>query len=195
MDTKKAIVFAMIEEFSEKGYMASMSDLSKRVGIKVPSIYSHYKSKDEIILLCIKDEIKNFKIYYHTYLQDLKTRSTESILKDLFYAYIQYFKNVSKLRFWNNFDLIPNIELRKEGLNLYIEYMLELELEIKQIFSFGVSSGELRADLDKEAYLMYIILIQGVLRGMLKLEEISVNSTKYYEKVWQMYWKTIKIGE
>ena len=191
-DTKKEIILAMKEEFALKGYMASMSDISKRVGIKVPSIYSHFKSKDDIVLLCIKDEIETFTAYYRANLIWPSDQTVEGTLKHLFFAYINYFKDLDKLRFWNNFDLIPNLELRHASLTLYKQYMLKLQSEISPIFDQGILRKEIRADLDPEAYLMYIVTLQGVLRGMLKFEGLGNPTEQYYEKVWNMYWESIK---
>ena len=192
MDTKREIVLAMKEVFAEKGYMASMSDISKIVGIKVPSIYSHYQSKDEIIYLCIHDEIETFTQYYRSNLRRTQEESVEFSLKHLFFSYIEYFKDLNKLRFWNNFDLIPNLELRHTSLEAYKKYMLKLQEEIKALFLLGIEKGEIKSDLNTEAYLMYIVTIQGVLRGMLKFEGFENPTDHYYAKIWEMYWETVK---
>ena len=47
--TKERIALAALDLFSEYGYDGvGMELLAKRVGIKGPSIYAHYKSKEEI---------------------------------------------------------------------------------------------------------------------------------------------------
>ena len=191
-DTKMEIILAMKEEFALKGYMASMSDISKRVGIKVPSIYSHFKSKDEIVLLCIKDEIETFTKYYRANLIWPSDQTVEGTLKHLFFAYIDYFKELDKLRFWNNFELIPNLELRHACLALYKQYMLKLQSEICPIYEQGILKKEIRSDLDQDAYIMYIVTLQGVLRGMTNFEGFGQPTDRYYEKVWKMYWESIR---
>ena len=96
MDTKREIVLAMKEVFAEKGYMASISDVSKIVGIKVPSIYSQYHSKDEIIYLCVQDEIETFTQYYRSHLRRTHEESVEFSMKYFFFSYIAYFKDLKK---------------------------------------------------------------------------------------------------
>lgn len=50
LDTRQEILDAAAIEFSEKGYEGtSLRDIAKRVGIKPPSIYNHFKSKNEIL--------------------------------------------------------------------------------------------------------------------------------------------------
>lgn len=48
-DTKDRIMMAALELFSEKGYEAvSVGQLAEAVGIKAPSLYKHYASKQDI---------------------------------------------------------------------------------------------------------------------------------------------------
>ena len=50
MDRKEEIILATLELASESGLKSvSMSRIADRVGIKAPSLYNHFKSKDEII--------------------------------------------------------------------------------------------------------------------------------------------------
>lgn len=49
MDTKKRILDAALTLFSEKGYAnVFVADIAQAVGIKAPSLYKHYKSKQDI---------------------------------------------------------------------------------------------------------------------------------------------------
>ena len=54
MDKKTEILNSAYKHFSKRGYNVSMSDIAKDVGIKTPSLYSHFTSKDEIILIVIE---------------------------------------------------------------------------------------------------------------------------------------------
>ncbi|HHX62644.1 MAG TPA: TetR/AcrR family transcriptional regulator [Epulopiscium sp.] len=192
MDTKKEIIMAMKEVFSEKGYMASMADVAKIVGIKVPSIYSHYKSKDEIIYLCMQDEFEMVKAYYKSNMVITSEDSIESILEHMFFAYIEYFKDLDKLRFWNNFDLIPQLELRQKGMDAYRVYMSSFLDTIKELFDKGMALGEFDGKSANQMYLMYVVTIQGILRGMLKFEGIGLPTEEYYKNIWNVLRGTFK---
>ena len=55
MDTKQRILDAALTLFSEKGYSAVfVSDIADAVGIKAPSLYKHYRSKQEIFDSCVE---------------------------------------------------------------------------------------------------------------------------------------------
>ena len=49
MDTKQRILDEALTLFSEKGYAnVYVNDIAEKVGIKAPSLYKHYKSKQAI---------------------------------------------------------------------------------------------------------------------------------------------------
>ena len=49
MDTRHRIIDEALTLFSEKGYAnVFVADIAERVGIKAPSLYKHYKSKQAI---------------------------------------------------------------------------------------------------------------------------------------------------
>ena len=50
MGRKEEILYATLELAAENGMKGvSMSQIADKVGIKAPSLYNHFKSKDEII--------------------------------------------------------------------------------------------------------------------------------------------------
>lgn len=61
MDTKKKIVDEALTLFSERGYAnVFVADIAERVGIKAPSIYKHYKSKQAIFDAIIEEMNRRF---------------------------------------------------------------------------------------------------------------------------------------
>ena len=59
MDTKKKILDVALTLFSEKGYgNVYVGHIAEGVGIKAPSLYKHYKSKQDIFE-AILEEMRN----------------------------------------------------------------------------------------------------------------------------------------
>lgn len=55
MDTKQRILNEALSLFSERGYSAvRLEEIAKAVGIKTPSLYKHYKSKQDIFGSCVE---------------------------------------------------------------------------------------------------------------------------------------------
>ena len=58
MNTKEKIFDVSLDLFSKKGYAnVFVADIAEAVGIKAPSLYKHYKSKQDIFN-AILDEMK-----------------------------------------------------------------------------------------------------------------------------------------
>lgn len=61
MDTKEKIVDEALTLFSERGYAnVFVADIAERVGIKAPSLYKHYKSKQAIFDAIIEEMNRRF---------------------------------------------------------------------------------------------------------------------------------------
>ena len=61
MDTKQKILDEALTLFSEKGYAnVFVSEIAERVGIKAPSLYKHYKSKQAIFGAIIEEMHRRF---------------------------------------------------------------------------------------------------------------------------------------
>ena len=61
MDTKQRILDEALTLFSEKGYAnVYVADIAKRVGIKAPSLYKHYKNKRAIFDAIIEEMNRRF---------------------------------------------------------------------------------------------------------------------------------------
>lgn len=55
MNTKQKILEVSLKLFAEKGYSnVFVSEIAREVGIKAPSLYKHYKNKQEIFDNCIR---------------------------------------------------------------------------------------------------------------------------------------------
>lgn len=63
-DTRKKILWAALDCFSEKGYIQStMQDIADRVRIKAASIYNHFTGKEEILNAIFEYYILHFNKY------------------------------------------------------------------------------------------------------------------------------------
>ena len=101
MTTKQRILNEALTLFSEKGYSAVyVGDIADAVGIKTPSLYKHYKSKQEIFDSCVEvfsqrmEQVRNHLRLPHTPNASLnyRTASMETIVDaaiNLFVFYLQ----------------------------------------------------------------------------------------------------------
>ncbi len=192
MDKKEEIIKAMFEVFSEKGHSASMSDISKKVGIKPQSIYSHFESKDQIIWLALEKEIESKFDSLRIKLESFENESCEIALKEIAFYIFEYFNDYTRLKFWRNISLIQNEELRKKCREKIRSMEAANGKKMIGIFQAGVKNGEIKSNNLEGMMNLYVAMIHGILDGMLLYNDSSIDMKDYANKTWDAYWDGIK---
>ena len=89
-DTKQRILDAAIDLFATRGFGgSSMRDLAASVGIRAASLYSHFKSKDEILQIILdgyREEVVGLRVSDARLAEIVEGCSTETVLVEGFEA-------------------------------------------------------------------------------------------------------------
>ncbi|EUJ30735.1 TetR family transcriptional regulator [Listeria floridensis FSL S10-1187] len=112
--SKESLKQAALILFSEKGYDGTaLSEIAKQAGIKTPSIYAHFESKEALYLTIyrevIQTELANLK---HKKREDYDT--TEDYLKAFFYEATDFEKNPEIRRFFQRSIYYPPVSLKEK---------------------------------------------------------------------------------
>lgn len=104
MGRKEEILYATLELASENGLRSlSMSQIAEKVGIKAPSLYNHFKSKDEILKAMygfLRERAQKNRSFDFSDMRDAASRSLEQILMDSLYAYLEIISDRNMLLFF-----------------------------------------------------------------------------------------------
>ena len=104
MGRKEEILYATLELAAENGMKGvSMSQIADKVGIKAPSLYNHFKSKDEIIremYLFFIGQAQNGSSTVSMDFSKLMDKSIEEILLGSVSAYMGIVTDKNMLRFF-----------------------------------------------------------------------------------------------
>ena len=92
MDRKEEIIYATLELASENGLKSvSMSQIAEKIGIKAPSLYNHFKSKDEIVKAMysyLREKAQKGRASGFADPEELASKSLEQILTESLSAYL-----------------------------------------------------------------------------------------------------------
>lgn len=191
MEKKEEILEAAYKHFSRKGYNVSMADIAKEVGIKPPSLYSHFTSKDEIVYLIVEKEIVKYYEFLNKLYDENKDASIEEKLKNIFFSIVKYFKDNDKLRFWKNSLLISNEDLRKKCSELVFNLEMFHLKKIGEVFRQSMlQSYKTEDDIEGNA-LLFLAMIQGALEGELLCYGSLSNADEFISKTWMAYWSGV----
>ncbi len=150
LSRKEQVIRKAAELFKEKGYAAaSMRDLAQLLGIEAASLYSHIKSKEEILRSLCFDMAAEFR----KSLEEVETH-TETASEKLRNGIIGHIQVMAK-------DLTASAVFMNEHRHLSEPYLRDFLLlrinyinRFKSIIEEGVKSGEFKSTVDKKLAVM-----------------------------------------
>lgn len=174
-DTKNLILNKALELFASRGYDAvSVGEIAKAVGIKAPSLYNHYASKQAIFDAIVEATASQYerdtdKIDIHVENADRDVPSLEHVsLEDLtkkvhdIFLYSLHDETIARFRKMMTIEQFRSPELAELYTRRYIDRIIAYHAEI---FRKLIASGELR-DEDPETlatiYVSPVIVLLGV---------------------------------
>lgn len=165
-DTGGKILDKALELFSAKGYdSVSVGEIAKAVGIKAPSLYNHFPSKQAIFDAIVestaaKYEADTDKINIHV--QDVKkdipifTETTEEALFEKVWQIFEYSLHndtISRFRRMMTIEQFRSPELAALYSKRYVERILKYHADI---FRALIASGEITAADPDALAMMYV---------------------------------------
>lgn len=155
---EEKVLDAAMQLFWEKGYEAtSLSDLTSRMGIQRPSIYSAFGDKKELFEAALRK-------YTMTRASDVRSRlqNTPSVKE----AFCTFFKDVADEEYTENrsrgcFCINTMVELAPHDEKFEIltrEHQMYLSIIFQETIERGIQSGELEADVNAKALSQALIV-------------------------------------
>ncbi|MGE7623354.1 TetR/AcrR family transcriptional regulator [Viridibacillus sp. NPDC096237] len=155
---EEKVLDAAMQLFWEKGYEAtSLSDLTSRMGIQRPSIYSAFGDKKELFETALRK-------YTMTRASDVRTRlQNNPSVKE---AFCTFFKDVADEEYTKNrsrgcFCINTMVELAPHDEKFEIltrEHQMYLSIIFQETIERGIQSGELEADVNAKALSQALIV-------------------------------------
>ena len=165
-DTKQRILEKSLELFASKGYDAvSVGEIAKAVGVKAPSLYNHFASKQAIfdaivestaahyekdtgeISIHVQDVKQDFALFAHISEDAL----VEKVHQIFFYSLHDH--TVSQFRQMMTLEQFRSPELAELYSRLYVDRMIDYHADI---FRTLISLGILRAEDPDTLALQYV---------------------------------------
>jgi len=150
LSRKKQVIRSAAELFKEKGYAAtSMRDLAQKLGIEAASLYSHIKSKEEILRTLCFDLAADFRTSLEK-VEKLNVPARERLALGII-GHVQVMARdlTSAAVFMNEHRHLSQPFLR-DFLLLRINYINRF----KRIIDAGVASGEFKKNIDTKLAVM-----------------------------------------
>lgn len=165
-DTKQKIIDKALELFAAHGYDAvSVGEIAKAVGIKAPSLYNHYPSKQAIFDAIVESTAKQYEsdtgkinIHVQNVAQDISvfTGITEDALFEkvrLIFEYSIHNATIRNFRRMMTIEQFRSPELAALYSRRYVERMIDYHAGI---FRALIAVGEISAEDPETLAIMYV---------------------------------------
>lgn len=165
--------------------------IAEDVGIRKPSLYSHYSSKADIFKDVLQQE---FEAYLSSVKEILSNKNQSAVerMSELFMDHLPGDENKEMdNEFYYRFIKYPPVEIEEYTLDRYREMESELYEMFDSVVEEGKGEGEIDVSLTSlQIYDTYFIMIDGIdtMKGLYSFEDAKMSS----ENVWQVFYRGIK---
>ena len=199
-DTKKKILEKALELFSANGYdSVSVSEIAKAVGIKAPSLYSHYPSKQAIFDAIVEDTALQYEKYtdeIDIHVQnaqkdtDVFSEITEEFLIQKvcqIFLYSLHNDAISRFRRMMTIEQFRSQKLSEFYNERYVERMIRYHAEI---FKNLIGKGEIKSENPETLAMLYVAPVATLLGVCDRLPEREEECVKKLEEHVSLFYRT-----
>ncbi|OLN23583.1 hypothetical protein BTO30_03930 [Domibacillus antri] len=170
--------------FADHGYAGtSLSQISGKAGMKKPSIYAHFKSKDDLFMSLLDDAFSS----------ETARVKTMSSLQQLLEDYVKRQSSDALFRFLIKSSFFPPEHLKADMLNRYYSFLDTLEEKTGKLLEIDAALGIIRSIDIADTASMYTIIVDSI------FVELCYGSRERTEKrlnvAWGFFWNSIKKGQ
>ncbi|WP_158738741.1 TetR/AcrR family transcriptional regulator [Alteribacillus sp. YIM 98480] len=179
-----------LELFAENGYDGtSLSDIAKRVGIKKPSLYNHFDSKEALYFATIEDVFRAYVDYVNESLANIKVKTVKTKLKQALVSTAQFLSSHDIGMMYMRVLMFPPMDLRENIVKRFELWEGETDEIYIQLFEDGIKSNEIQPG-DIQIYLQaFYTLLDGISTDMFIYSKEKVESK--LEAGWMVFWNGI----
>ncbi|MCZ8523532.1 MULTISPECIES: TetR/AcrR family transcriptional regulator [Paenibacillus] len=182
---------AALRLFAAGGYDAvPLSGIAKETGIKTPSIYSHFKSKDDLFLAVFDDCLLEHTLRMRALMERLGGLTVEdqlfTVLRD---ASRTYLLSDEGMTFLKRTMLFPPLSLQETLRERFSAAEGEMHDLLVRLFKQGMEEGLVRREAPEDLVASFYCLLDGSF-----LQQYYYQPGEYEQRldaVWRIYWKGI----
>ncbi|TVY06857.1 TetR/AcrR family transcriptional regulator [Paenibacillus cremeus] len=187
--TARKIKQAALQLFARSGYDGvPLSEIAKAVGIKTPSLYAHFKSKDDLFLSVFEDVLHEHNERMTELLERLREKPVESrlytILRDTSQTYLL---SEEHMTFLKRTLLFPPASMQETLQTKFAASETRLTELLTGIFTEGIESGLLRRERPEDLVTSFYCLLDGTFIQQFYYERDDWEQR--LQTVWRIFWQ------
>jgi len=181
-----------IELFAERGFAgASMSDIARRVGIRKPSLYNYYSSKEELYLDLLESSLSSWRDASEQAL--LQPGSFEERLHRHLRRTVEFTSDqphamaICRQALTQIFGEL-GARVRRRLLEERVDYQKLLE----SFFAAAIEAGEVISTSPEVLALAWLTFLDGVLfHQLFAVDNRSTYYREHLDRLWWLFWRGV----
>ena len=178
MNRREEIIYAALELASVNGMKGvSMTQIAEKVGMKAPSLYNHFSSKDEIIRemygFLREQAQKNNRQLPVGYFRQLEEKSLEEILTESLAGYLGMLFDENMLRFFK--VLYSERSTNPAAAKIMVEETERMLMQSRDLFYALAVHGKIRNENADMAAMTYALTVHSLIDY--RMDKITAGET------------------
>lgn len=191
-DTPTRLKQVALAHFAHFGYEgASINEIAREVGIKTPSVYAHFKGKEELFLTVIQEIAADEMQFITHYFADNADQPLPDRLRHLLLRYKELYEQDVKTKFWLRMSFFPPEHLHDRVMELLYNYLDTFEQIVTALFERAIQEQVIAPVGPDRAAAAYLCLLDGVFVEM--LYGGPERCTKRLDASWHIFWRGLSI--
>ncbi|GGE70161.1 TetR/AcrR family transcriptional regulator [Priestia taiwanensis] len=189
--TANRIKEAAFFHFAKHGYAGtSLATIAADVGIKKPSIYAHFKGKEELYFTCLEEALHREQLFLQEHVKKNEGHPTKDGLYSLLITYGERMMAKEEVRFWLMAFYFPPDAFREEITEKANEYIYTFGEAIKPLVEEAVLRGEIHQDVEIDDVVeAYLCLFDGL------IIELTYGGYEKFQRrlqaAWSIFWRGV----
>lgn len=186
--TKNKIKEAAVTMFAQKGYEAtSLSEIAGAVGIKTPSFYGHFQSKEQLMLEIWEDLVNAYKALMEEILEEVQSETMEEQILGLIRGYGHYFKQHPESYYlWARMMMFPPPEFRDRTMQDCMSIEAIIYEKIAGRMTAAIERGEIKAAPVEDLLNAFTVLKEGYVQWLTFY--CTEDAEKQLKSLWPLLW-------
>ncbi|WP_347551467.1 TetR/AcrR family transcriptional regulator [Pseudalkalibacillus hwajinpoensis] len=181
---------AALPLFARNGFEGtSLSKIAKIVGIKKPSLYAHFDSKEDLFLAMLQKVNRDYREFLREKVDKYSNMTTEQQLYWLLKDNSTYLKNEDLGLLFKRFMLFPPLEVKDTLNEQFIKSEEALTEVLIEIVKDGKQRGDIQAEEDKVID-AYLCLLDGTFEQLFYYSE--GEHEERLSNAWVVFWSGVQ---
>lgn len=190
--TAQRIKQVALVHFAAHGYEGtSLSKIAEDVGIKKPSIYAHFKSKEDLFMQILQDAYTLELDMCNTFFQEHQGQPVAWQLKTYLYNYLSHYQQQDEFRFMLRMTFYPPAPVEAAVLKQVYHFLDNLEHHLVPIIGQALRNGEIAAIHPEQAATAFMCILDGLFAELLYGGEDRFK--RKLEASWLLYWRGLTL--